>query len=387
MENNNILNNMENLPELSPEDFTLVQDHMDIKDEKFKTDSVGFLKDAWIRFTRNRMSYIAFCILAFLVIMSIFGPMMQPYQFDKTEVKKQLLTPKVPGLEKLGILNGTREVRTNRKTLESNYIKKNLLIKEISSEIIKDRKGKEVEMVVAKVDNYKEKGIPEGEYHFFGTDNLGRDLWVRLWRGARVSLALAGVVVLINTTIGIIVGSIMGYFGGWVDLLGYRVIEIISGIPSLILLIIVVSTFGQNVWVIIMAFVLTGWTGTASLIRAQFYKYKGYEYVLASRTMGASDASLIFKHILPNAIGPIITSVSLSIPSTIMSESFLSYLGLGVQPPEPAIGNLLKEGQTLLLNNPHMLVWPAAFICILMLCFNLMGNGLRDAFDPTMRGQ
>lgn len=385
MENNNI-KNIENLPKLSAEDFQLVQDHMTIQDEKFKTDSIGFFKDAWLRFTRAKISFVAFCILAFLILMSIIGPSLQPYTFNDIFMSKQYLTPKIPGIEKLGILDGTRSIRTDRNKFED-YRKKGLVKEETSTDIVKNRQGKDVEMVSGKIDMYKEKRIADNEYHLFGTDNLGRDLWVRLWRGARVSLALAAVVVFINTTIGIVIGSIMGYFGGWVDLLGYRIIEIISGIPTLILLIIVVSTFGQNIFVIIMAFVLTGWTSTASLIRAQFYKYKGYEYVLASRTMGASDASLIFKHILPNAIGPIITSVSLSVPSVIMSESFLSYLGLGVQPPEPAIGNLLKEGQTALLTNPHMLVWPAAFISILMLCFNLMGNGLRDAFDPTMRGQ
>ncbi len=377
--------NIDNLPQLTPEDFALVQSEHMIQDETFKTESVGFAKDAWRRFVRNRMSFVSFLILAFLILMSIVGPSLQPFGFNQQNVKEQLLVPKIPGLEKLGIADGTRTQIMSRANADK-YKAEGILVKELGSEIVKQGK-KETEMVTVKLDTYKEKKVPAGQYHLFGTDNLGRDLFVRLWRGARVSLILAAVVVFINTFIGLIIGSVMGYFGGVVDLIGYRIMEIISGIPTLILLIIIVSTFGQNIGVIILSFVLTGWVGTASLIRAQFYKYKGYEYVLASRTMGASDASLIFKHILPNAIGPIITSVSLAVPGVIMSESFLSYLGLGVQPPEPAVGNLLKEGQTVLLNYPHLLLFPALFICILMLCFNLMGNGLRDAFDPTMRGQ
>lgn len=165
-----------------------------------------------------------------------------------------------------------------------------------------------------------------------------------------------------------------------------RVIEILAGIPSLVLIILFIIYIGPGIIPLAMAMVLTGWIGMSRMIRAQFYKYKGQEYVLASRTMGAKDRKLIFRHILPNAIGPTITQATLAIPGAIFTESFLAYLGLGLQAPEPSIGVLLAEGQRQLLNYPHLTLFPAVLISVLMLSFNLFGNGLRDAFDPTLRG-
>ncbi len=187
--------------------------------------------------------------------------------------------------------------------------------------------------------------------------------------------------------IGVVYGAVSGYYGGWVDMVMQRIIEIIGGIPSLVLIILFVMYLGAGIVPFILAMILTGWIGMSRMIRAQFYKYKGQEYVLASRTMGAKDRTLIFRHILPNAIGPIITQATLAVPGAIFTESFLSYLGLGIEAPEPSIGVLLAEGQKVLLDHPHLTLFPAIIISLLMLSFNLFGNGLRDAFDPTLRGQ
>ncbi len=242
-------------------------------------------------------------------------------------------------------------------------------------------------MVKAKINMYKAKGA-EDKYFWLGTDSIGRDMWTRLWRGSRVSLAIGIFAVLINMIIGVVYGSISGYYGGWVDMVMQRIIEVIGGIPSLVLIILFVMYLGSGIVPFILAMVLTGWIGMSRMIRAQFYKYKGQEYVLASRTMGAKDRTLIFRHILPNAIGPIITQATLAVPGAIFTESFLSYLGLGIGAPEPSIGGvLLAEGQKALLEYPHLTLFPAIIISLLMLSFNLFGNGLRDAFDPTLRGQ
>jgi len=138
---------------------------------------------------------------------------------------------------------------------------------------------------------------------------------------------------------------------------------------------------------IVLALTVTGWIGTSRLVRAQFYRFKGREYVLAARTLGVKDRALIFRHILPNAIGPIITRAMISIPGAIFSESFLAYIGLGIKPPNPSIGILLSDGQKVLLQYPYQTVFPAVLISLLMVSFNLFANGLRDALDPTQRGE
>ena len=185
---------------------------------------------------------------------------------------------------------------------------------------------------------------------------------------------------------GVVYGAVSGYYGGKVDMLMQRIIEILGGVPFLVMAILFVMFLGAGIRSFILVLIITGWIGMSRMIRAQFFRYKDYEYVLASRTMGASDRRLIFRHILPNAIGPIITQATFAVPSAIFSESFLSYLGLGIQAPEPSIGVLLAEGQGSLTTSPHLTLFPAIVVSLLMLSFNLFGNGLRDAFDPRARG-
>ena len=243
----------------------------------------------------------------------------------------------------------------------------------------------EIEKVIANINMYEYTGA-EDHYFIFGTDNIGRDLFVRLWRGTRISLLIGFVSVFINVCIGVTYGSVAGYYGGKVDMIMMRITEILGGVPFLVMSILFIMVLGAGIVSFILVLILTGWIGMARMIRAQFYRYKDYEYVMASRTMGAKDRVLIFRHILPNAIGPIITQATFAVPSAIFSESFLSYLGLGIQAPEPSIGVLLAEGQRVLTTSPHLTLFPALIISLLMLAFNMFGNGLRDAFDPRMRG-
>lgn len=258
------------------------------------------------------------------------------------------------------------------------YIKKNYGEFESQSAF-----GKGV-MYKVKVDMYSLNGIPD-QYYWFGSDSLGRDIFSRLWQGTRVSLILAVAVVVVNLTVGLIVGAICGYYGGWIDLIIQRLMDIIWNIPSLPLTILLIMLFGSGILPLVLAFCLTGWMGNANSVRMQFYRYKGREYVLASRTMGASDLRLMFRHILPNAVGTLITGCALSVPSVVFQEAGLAYLGLGVQAPNPSIGILLSDGQKVLLDYPSQLVFPGIVIVLLMLAFNLLGNGLRDAFNPSLR--
>ncbi|MTI59771.1 MAG: ABC transporter permease [Firmicutes bacterium] len=367
---------------LDREDFEFVQLNQQIRDEKFQGEAIGFFKDAMIRFTRNKAAIVAAWIIIVIIILAVFGPMMNSYTYREQNLQATLLPPRVPLLEKIGVFDGTRIKNIRKTSLEARYQGS---VKEIIDEYELDYHGRKIEMLKVKVDLYKFKNM-SNQYFWFGTDSIGRDLWTRLWRGSRISLIIATLAVLVNVFIGIIYGAISGYYGGKVDMYMQRVIEILAGIPSLVLIILFIIYIGPGIIPLAMAMVLTGWIGMSRMIRAQFYKYKGQEYVLASRTMGAKDRKLIFRHILPNAIGPTITQATLAIPGAIFTESFLAYLGLGLQAPEPSIGVLLAEGQRQLLNYPHLTLFPAILISVLMLSFNLFGNGLRDAFDPTLRG-
>ena len=224
-----------------------------------------------------------------------------------------------------------------------------------------------------------------------GSDNVGRDIMTRLAVGGRLSLLLGIVVSFFNIIIGLIYGAIEGYYGGAADMIMERISEILSKVPFMI----VVTLFNlylagkvNVLFTLFFAFVLTGWLGTAATVRMQFYRYKNQEYVLAARTLGARDSRLIFKHILPNAIGPIITSSVLMVPGVIFSESSLSYLKIidFSTGNMTSIGTMLSDGQSSFTTYPNLILWPALFISLLMISFNIFGNGLRDAFNPQLRG-
>lgn len=223
--------------------------------------------------------------------------------------------------------------------------------------------------------------------YLFGTDSQGYDLALRMASGIRLSLLIAFSVSLINFVIGALVGSVEGYYGGAVDLIIERVTDVLSGVPF-----IVVATLFQiylagrvgAVPSLLFAFVLTGWLGTANRVRVQFYRYKGAEYVLAARTLGASDARIIWRHIFPNTLGTLITASALVIPGVIFSESMLSFLGIMNLGGEgvTSLGTLLSEAGGIWTSYPHLILFPALVISLLMISFNLFGNCLRDAFDP-----
>jgi len=221
--------------------------------------------------------------------------------------------------------------------------------------------------------------------HVFGTDELGRDIFVRCWKGARVSLLIAFVVAILNGTIGILYGGISGYLGGAADNLMMRFCEIIESIPQMLWVVLLILIMKPGVFPIIIAIGATGWIGMARLFRGQVFQLKETEFVMASRTMGAGSFWIIIKHLLPNAMSPIIISMANVIPGAIFSEAFLSYIGLGVPLPTASWGVLASDGANKLLTYPYQLFFPAMLICITMLCFNLMGDGLRDALDPRMR--
>lgn len=221
--------------------------------------------------------------------------------------------------------------------------------------------------------------------HLFGLDDLGRDIFTRLWMGGRVSLMIGFVGTMVSLLIGAVYGGISGYFGGIVDDVMMRIVEILVGIPYMIVVIIVSLVLDKGITSLIIALCITSWTDLARIVRGQVLSLKESEYVLAAKTLGVSPIKIILKHLLPNTLSVIIVNTTFSIPGFIFAEAFLSFTGMGVQPPDTSWGAMAALGQQQMSYYPHELIFPALAISLTMLAFNLLGDGLRDAFDPKLR--
>jgi peptide/nickel transport system permease protein len=231
-----------------------------------------------------------------------------------------------------------------------------------------------------------QRKIPPSPGHWLGTDHLGRDVLSRMIWGSRISLSVGFVAMGMSLVIGTIWGALAGYYGGsWIDIVMMRIAEAIDLIPVYFLLITVVSVIRPNIFNIMMIIGLTSWPGLAQIVRGQFLSLRERDYTQASRALGAKDARLIFRHILPNAAAPIIVSATLRIGGAILTESGLSFLGLGTQPPQVSWGQMLSLGRAYLRDTPWVAMYPGLAILITVLAFNFVGDGLRDALDPKMK--
>ncbi|WP_053552321.1 ABC transporter permease [Desulfuromonas soudanensis] len=218
-----------------------------------------------------------------------------------------------------------------------------------------------------------------------GTDDLGRDVLARILYGARISLLVGFVAVGIATSIGIVLGALSGYYGGWVDGLTMRFVDIMLCFPSFFLILAVIAFLEPSIWNIMIIIGLTGWMGVARLVRAEFLSLRERDFVVAARALGASDGRLIFRHILPNALSPILVSATLGVAGAILTESALSFLGIGVQPPTPSWGNMLIAGKQTLGTAWWLSAFPGLAILVTVLGYNLLGEGIRDALDPRLK--
>lgn len=233
--------------------------------------------------------------------------------------------------------------------------------------------------------NLKLKNLSPSADHWFGTDDLGRDMFTRVWYGARISLFIGVSAAIIDLVIGIVWGGLAAYYGGKVDEILMRIADILYGLPYLLVVIMLMVVMEQGLLTIIIAMTITGWIGMARIVRGQILQLKEQEYVLAARSLGAGATRILFKHLIPNAMGPIIVTMTLTVPSAIFTEAFLSFLGLGVQAPIASWGTMANDGLGALRYYPWRLFFPAIFISVTMLSFNVFGDGLRDALDPRMR--
>lgn len=307
----------------APEDFELVG--ADISNcEAIARPSVSFWQDAMRRLFSGKTAIVCMILIAVIFLMAIFQPMFSPF----TQEEQHLTHTNLPMFSM----------------------------------------------------------CPDtGHMHVFGTDGLGRDLFTRAWMGARVSLYMALTAVIVNCIIGLIYGGISGYFGGALDNMMMRTIEIINGVPYLLVLILFMMVMGQGIKSMIIAYIIAGWTGIARLTRGQIVALKEQEFVVAARAMGAGAPRIIIKHLIPNLLSVVIVQVTMAIPAMIFNEAFLSFIGLGVPVPQASWGQMANDGFTAFLLYPSQLLIPAVLISLTMLSFNLLGDALRDSVDPKLR--
>lgn len=321
--------------------------YADVAEEEIFTE-----KDAdnyWIKamktLFKNKFAMLSLLCIVFFIVMALIGPLMNEHTYKEQDLTRAFLPPKIPILADIhwlpfdGYVNG--------------------------------------------VDQYELMGVEEA--FWFGTDQFGRDQWTRVWYGTMISLFIAFVAAVIDFLIGVSYGGISGYFGGKVDNIMQRIIEILVGIPNLVIIILAIIILKPGLVSIICAIVLTGWVGMARIVRGQVLKLKSQEYVLASRTLGLSHTKILTKDILPNSMAQIIITTMFTIPGAIFFEAFLSFIGLGLPAPMASLGTVINDGFESLQIFPYLVIFPSIVISLLLISFNLLGDGLRDALDPKMK--
>lgn len=361
------------------------------KSEEIRRPSLSYWQDAWIRLRKNKGAIFGIAVLIMIGVLSLVGPHLNENDAYQQDLGHSRMPPRVPILENISWLqlDGTKAETFEAATVEE--AKEKALLRftlqdfeHVRFDVKDDGAGSDPATVVGHYDVYADQDMDE-IYYWFGTDTLGRDLFTRAWTGTQVSLLIAFVAATLDMIIGVAYGGISAYFGGRVDNFMQRIIEILIGIPNLVVVILMIMILEAGIVSIIIALTITGWTGMARIVRGQVLKLKNQEFVLASRTLGSSHTRILTKHLIPNTLGMIIINTMFTIPSAIFFEAFLSFIGLGLQSPDASLGTLINDGFKSLQTNPHIMIFPAIIISIIMIGFNILADGLRDALDPKMR--
>lgn len=320
--------------------------HLD--DEKISAPSLTFTQDAWRRLKKNKSAMVSMVILLIFFVLAFGSGIFETHNPNAQNPAVTNLPAKVPGVPIPG-LNGT------------------------------------IMQGGVRVDAYKQAGVKPGTFYLMGTDQFGRDLFSRVLYGTRISLTIALVATFFDLTIGIAYGIISGWKGGRIDNFMQRIIEIIMSIPNLVVIILLILVLKPGMVSIILAIAITSWVSMARLVRAETMQLKNQEFILAARSLGESPIKIALKHLLPNLSSVIIINTMFTIPSAIFFEALLSYIGIGISAPQASLGTLLNDGQKNFQFLSYQMWFPAIVLSILMICFNLFGDGLRDAFDPKSK--
>ncbi len=372
--------------------------------------SLTYWQDAWRRLKQNKLSVIGMFTVVLILLFGFVGPKFRPFSYSDQVNKYKNLPPRLQ-LYKIKDKNfylskdynmfvvkddGTMIDRLELPPLNKDPIKKIYkyklgeedVILDFSYNLLPTKQGYDYDFTIEYDGEVamQPTSTKWNKMYIFGTDSLGRDLLTRIMYGAQISLLVAFIATIANLFIGVVYGSISGYEGGRVDNIMMRIVDIINSVPLVLYVILLMVWFrGGGLKNIIIALSSVYWVSMARLVRGQMLSLKEQEFVLAARVMGVSKWKIIFRHLIPNAMGPIIVSIAMMIPSAVFTESFLSFIGLGVSAPMASWGTLANNALSGLTTYPYQLFFPALSIAVTMLAFNFIGDGLRDALDPRLR--
>ncbi len=366
---------------------------------RLEAPSRSLWQDAWLRLRKNRAAVASAIVLIVLALVGVFGPMISPHPYDKIYPQFVRVMPSLeaypradtimPGLEQVLararlkaagepeltgnalVVNVTAQRPTDERVLR--YFERSDLFSNPKIELAQDGLSGKLTLNVSR------------NYFLLGTDNLGRDLMTRIFVGVRMSLAIGLLASAMSLILGVSFGAISGYLGGRVDNVMMRFVDILYSLPFIFFVILMLVFFGRSIFIIFIAIGATEWLDMARIVRGQTLSLKRQEFVQAAEALGATRRGVITRHIIPNALGPVIVFVTLLVPKAILLESLLSFLGLAVQDPLTSLGLLISEGAQNMRGASWLLIWPAATLTIILFALNFLGDGLRDSLDPKDR--
>lgn len=367
--------------------------------ERLYSKARTFAGDVWFRFRHKPTALVGLIMALLMILFAIIGPFLTPYDYSEQETKMANIPPLMtvyPGpdgcyfyiTESLKVIEVDGEghlVRQLRKKKDDSEMKQTSFKYSDDELVYLDYSAKPYVMLDENGQRI-EKGVKKWNMtYLLGTDHLGRDILTRLMFGARISLMVAFIAATVNMVIGILYGGISGYLGGRADAIMMRIVDIISTIPLTLYVILIKVCLDDGLISIIVALSSVYWVDMARVVRGQVLSLKNQEFVLAARTIGSSTRSILLNHLIPNAMGPILVTVTMLIPSAIFMEAFMSFIGIGIAPPMASLGTMCNDATEALRTNPYQLFLPAVAICIIMFAFNFIGDGLRDALDPKLK--
>ena len=368
--------------------------------ERIYRKSRSFMSDVWFRFRRKPTALLGFILVLILLVFCLAGPYFTPYTYSEQNNKMASIPPLLtvyPGPEDGSYLYITQGLKLIEVDREGNLVRQLKKKKDDSKEkktsftwdddtlVFLDYSRMPNTVLDAEGNRIETSEKKWNHTYLLGTDQLGRDILTRLMYGTRISLMVAFIAALVNMVIGIAYGGISGYLGGRTDTVMMRIVDIISTIPLTLYVILIKMCLDDGLLSIIIALSSVYWVDMARVVRGEMLSLKNQEFVLAARTIGSSTKTILLNHLIPNAMGPILVTVTMLIPSAIFMEAFMSFIGIGIAPPMASLGTMCNDATETLRTNPYQLFLPALVICIIMFAFNFVGDGLRDALDPKLK--